>query len=93
MNTCTQLQGGYQLIWEYFGKVPISQKIDPSIESLVDEILHDNRSLGSLEGRDTEQAREISDRIERLQLQINQKVYSLYDLTTEEISIVDAATS
>ena len=76
---CTQIQNGYQLIWKYFGQIPIPS-ITPSqqqsIIALVDKILAAKKA----DPRADTSAWE--DEIDKL-------VYELYGLTEEEIKVVE----
>ena len=76
---CTAIRNGYQLIWKYFREIPIvhgNEKQREAMESKVDKIL-------SLKKNDVDA--DTSD----LESQIDQLVYELYDLTEEEIEIVE----
>lgn len=76
---CTDIQNGYQLIWKYFSQIPISINNDivrEQITSLVNEIL-------SIKNQNS-----LADTIE-LENQIDRLVYELYELTEEEIKIVE----
>jgi adenine-specific DNA-methyltransferase len=76
---CTAIQNGYQLIWKYFSQIPIAIGNDivrKLISGLVNEIL-------SMKKEKT-----IADTTE-LESQIDQLVYQLYDLTEEEIKIIE----
>lgn len=76
---CTAIQNGYQLIWDYFGKILIAKANDEQrikITEKVDQIL----SLKK-ENPQTD--------ISELENQIDQLVYELYGLTKEEIKIVE----
>ncbi|MEI6138228.1 MAG: Eco57I restriction-modification methylase domain-containing protein [Mariniphaga sp.] len=75
---CTSIQNGYQLIWKYFGQLPIPTETvnQKEIIDLVDKIiaakkLHPDRDISKLES------------------EIDQLVYQLYGLTKEEIRIVE----
>ena len=76
---CTQIQNGYQLIWEYFGKIPIPSSPDPAtvsrIENLVDGILA------------AKAANAVAD-TSKLEEAIDEEVYALYGLSQPEIDIV-----
>ena len=75
---CTQIQNGYQLIWKYFGQIPIpdiSLSQQGPIVSLVEKILSAKKSNPQADTSDLEQ-------------QIDTLVYGLYGLTEEEIKIV-----
>jgi len=73
---CTKLRNGYQLIWEYFQKVLIPT---PS-ESLREQIASTAEELTKL----------VSER-EQLPLEdkLNQLVYQAFDLTSEEIALIE----
>ena len=76
---CTAIQNGYQLIWKYFGQIPIPQYNEnesESISNLVNQILIAKKNSGSTNTITLEKA-------------IDQLVYELYGLTEEEIKIVE----
>ncbi len=77
---CTQIQNGYQLIWEYLGKIPIpsgsQRELCEQITSLVDRILA---------AKKTDPTADTS----ALEAEIDQLVYKLYGLTDEEIAVVE----
>lgn len=79
---CTAIQNGFQLIWKYFSQIPIvrgNDEIRFQIEALVNHIL-DLRTQNAL--------RDVSE----LESQIDQLVYQLYELTDEEIAIIEEST-
>ncbi|MBA4408972.1 MAG: type II restriction endonuclease [Odoribacter sp.] len=76
---CTAIQNGYQLIWQYFGQIPIAkvsveQKL--AIEELVNQILTAKRHNPNIVTNDLER-------------KIDELVYQLYELTPEEIQIIE----
>ena len=81
---CTQIQNGYQLIWEYLGKIPIpaGSRSEPcettaaQIAALVDRILEAKKSDPTAD-------------IAKLEADIDALVYKLYGLTDEEIAVVE----
>jgi len=80
---CTQIQNGYQLIWKYFGEIPIalaenekSKKIAEKVELI-------------LEAKKKDPAAKTS----KLEDEIDDIIYDLYDLLPEEIAIVKGASS
>lgn len=80
---CTQIQNGYQLIWKYFGEIPIalaenekSRKIAEKVELILSEKKKDPSAKTS----------ELEDDIDDI-------VYDLYGLLPEEIDIVKRASS
>jgi hypothetical protein len=75
---CTAIQNGYQLIWKYFGQIPIpkaNQKQSKLITSIVDKILAAKKGDRHADTSELEKA------IDRL-------VYKLYQLTYDEIKII-----
>lgn len=42
---CSQIQGGYQLIWKYFGQIPIADCNDKCLSPLADKMLSLNAQL------------------------------------------------
>jgi type II restriction/modification system DNA methylase subunit YeeA len=76
---CTAIQNGFQLIWKYFGQIPIPQ-VNPKqrevITSLVNQILTTKKSDPKAD-------------ITTLETEIDQLVYQLYELTPEEIKIIE----
>jgi hypothetical protein len=78
---CTVIQNGYQLIWKYFGQIPIPQAKEEHAEpinNLVDQILSLKKSNPSADTSVLEQ-------------EIDKLVYELYGLTEEEIRIVEGS--
>ncbi len=76
---CTAIQNGYQLIWKYFGQIPIpkvSEKEAKPIIDLVDSILEQKKA-------------NVNADVKVLEADIDQLVYQLYGLTKEEIKIVE----
>ena len=76
---CTAIQNGYQLIWKYLGQVPIAQADRKSTQNLTEKISQVLRNKKSDPNADT-----LS-----LEAEIDWLVYRLYDLTWEEVKIVD----
>jgi hypothetical protein len=76
---CTAIQNGFQLIWKYFGQIPIPQ-VNPKqgevITSLVNQILTTKKLDPKAD-------------ITTLETEIDQLVYQLYELTPEEIKIIE----
>jgi hypothetical protein len=76
---CTAIQNGFQLIWKYFGQIPIpqaNQKQRKLITSLVDQIITSKKSDPKADTT-------------ALETEIDQLVYQLYELTEEEIKIIE----
>ena len=73
---CTAIQNGYQLIWQYFGQIPIStnESYKNEIIGLVNDVI-----LSKENERDTT----------TLESEINRLVYQLYDLTEDEIELIE----
>ena len=72
---CTQIQNGYQLIWKYFGKIPVPKTLPPELTALVEEILAAKKENPSAD-------------VSALEEKIDKLVFDLYDLTDEEREIV-----
>ena len=76
---CTAIQNGFQLIWKYFSQIPIATGNDTvknKIADLVDKVISIKKQNPTADTSD-------------LEAQIDQLVYQLYDLTEEEIKIVE----
>lgn len=88
-NTCTEIRGGYQLIWKYFGNVPIAKQNSPELERLVDKMLQLNEKLLVLKGKQTDEKTRLEQEITETDSKIDQLVYGLYGITKEEQRIVE----
>jgi len=95
-NYCTQIQNGYQLIFNYLGKIPIRtiKVSDPQdvarhdhMVSLVDQMLSLHKQIH--EARTPHEQTAFQRQIEATDHQIDALVYELYGLTEEEIKIVE----
>lgn len=78
---CSAIQNGYQLIWKYFSQIPIATGNDmvrKQVSDLVNDILSTKKQNPSADTTELEK-------------QIDQLVYQLYDLTEEEIGIIEKA--
>ena len=93
---CTQIQNGYQLIFNYLGKIPIrtinfSNPEDVArhdrMVSLVDQMLSLRKQLK--EARTPHEQTGLQRQIEATDGQIDALVYELYGLTEDEIRIVE----
>lgn len=76
---CTAIQNGYQLIWKYFSEIPIIQGNEEQrirIENIVNEILSQKK-----ENPETDTS--------ELEAKIDNLVYELYELTEEEIAVIE----
>ncbi len=72
---CTQIQNGYQLLWQYFQKIPIPKALPVELDSLVDEILTAKKENAAAD-------------VSVLEEKIDNLVFDLYGLTPEEREIV-----
>jgi type I restriction-modification system DNA methylase subunit len=95
---CTQIQGGYQLIWDYLKKIPIRRPNtdDPAekahhdtIVEQVETILRLKREQSELDMLFTDKHQELAFAIEAADRKIDAAVYALYGLTDEEIAVVE----
>jgi len=93
---CTQIQRGYQLIFKYFGKIPIHpiDFSDPAdvarhdrMVALVEQMLALHKQLP--QARTPHEQTALGRQIEATDRQIDALVYELYGLTEEEIGIVE----
>jgi hypothetical protein len=93
---CTQIQSGYQLIFKYFGRIPIHMIdfSDPDDKSHHDKVvmlvkhmleLHEQLSKATEESEKTV----LQKQIDETDQQLDNQVYELYELTEEEIAIVE----
>ncbi|MEO8150447.1 MAG: Eco57I restriction-modification methylase domain-containing protein [Bacteroidia bacterium] len=76
-NYCTAIQNGFQLIWKYFGQIPIPTITliqEKQMNDLVDKVI-----LKKQQGKDTTHNEK----------KIDELVYSLYNLSEDEIKIVE----
>ena len=92
-KNCTQIQNGYQLIFQYLEKIPIVNRAstqENKIIQLVDTLLQLTSDLKV----DVlpESLQQLQTRIAHIEEKIDQLVYELYQLTPEEIKLVEAAT-
>jgi len=88
-NTCTEIQGGYQLIWKYFGNVSITKNKSNLLEKLVDKILSLNKHINKLKNKQTDQKAQLEKEIQKLDNEIDEEVYKLYGITEEEKKIIE----
>jgi len=93
---CTQIQNGYQLIFKYLGKIPIRtiefsnpedrakhDKMVGLVERMLE--LHERLARARTENEKTMLQRQI----DAIDGQIDKLVYELYELTPEEIEIIE----
>jgi hypothetical protein len=99
-NYCTQVQNGYQLIFQYLGKIPIYtidfDNSDDKIRhdrmgALVTEMLELHKHLS--QAKTDQEKRIILQDIESTDRQIDSLVYGLYGLTSDEIAVVEESVS
>ena len=88
-NICTEIRGGYQLIWKYFGNVPIVKHPSPELEQLADKMLQLNEKLLRLKGKQTDEKAKLEKEIVEVDAKIDTLVYDLYDLTLDERKIIE----
>ena len=93
---CTQIQGGYQLIFKYFEKIPI-RTIDfhnPTEKAQHDQLVALVDNMLELQKKYREARMEIDKglyerQIKIIDAQIDRLVYDLYGLTEEEVRVVE----
>ena len=76
---CTQIQNGCQLIWKYFGQIPIPNINNEALSTMVDEMLKKTEALQSLADQ-FQRSIERNFDIEKP----SQKLESWYDLTFKD---------
>ena len=89
MNTCTQIRGGYQLIWKYFGNVPIAKKKSPVLEKLSEKMISLSNRLIEIGDKKTDERAKIENEIKKTDSEIDELVYEIYGLTDSEKEIVE----
>jgi very-short-patch-repair endonuclease len=75
-NYCSAIQNGYQLIWKYLGAIPIAlsgQEYRAMISTLVEKMINADST----------------DLKKQMAVEIDQVVYELFDLTEEEVAIIE----
>ena len=75
---CTQIQNGYQLIWEYLGKIPVPKELPPELSDKVDAIIAAKKADANAD-------------TSALEAEIDDIVFGLYGLTAEERALVQGA--
>ena len=104
-NSCTQIQNGYQLSYNYLKQIPIpkiSEVEEKTFIALVDEILRAKETLkkykkhfDKLSANDKieiiEESEKLEARVVECEKEIDAMVYALYGLSEDEIGIVESA--
>jgi hypothetical protein len=95
-NYCTQFQNGYQLIFQYLGKIPL---YTPDFDNPDDKVRHDRMVTLVTEmlqlhkhlsqAKTDQEKRIITREIESTDRQIDSLVYGLYGLTADEIEVIE----
>ena len=75
---CTQIQNGYQLIWQYLSKIPVPKKLPAELGKKVAEIIAAKKENPSADTG-------------KLEREIDDIVFDLYGLTKEEREVVKKA--
>ncbi|MDP1817840.1 MAG: Eco57I restriction-modification methylase domain-containing protein [Leadbetterella sp.] len=78
---CTPIQNGYQLIWKYFGQIPIPNNFQERSANLRYEV----KQILRLKKQDSNADTSV------LEAEIDRMVYELYGLTEEEIAVVEGS--
>ena len=93
---CTQIQGGYQLIYDYLKNIPIrtinfdapqDKSRHDTIVKLVEQMLDAKEKLSN--AKTESETNRFDSLCQTLDRQIDEAVYELYGLTPEEIAIVE----
>jgi type I restriction-modification system DNA methylase subunit len=88
-NTCTQVRGGYQLIWRYFRNIPIPKKRSPELEKESERMIRLTERIHALGKKQTEERVKLEKEANETSKRIDDLVYDLYELTTEERGTVE----
>ena len=72
---CTQIQNGYQLIWQYLGKIPVPKVLPKELGQKVDAIIAAKKGDPSAD-------------TSSLEAEIDEIVFDLYGLTPAERAVV-----
>lgn len=75
---CTQIQNGYQLIWDYFKQVRIPNAPDPL-----------RQQIASLAQQCHDVAKDNPDKLPALEAALNQLVYQAYGLDEDDIQVIE----
>jgi adenine-specific DNA-methyltransferase len=81
-KNCTQIQGGYQLIFKYLGKIPVRAPSSASEKKIAKEI----------ESKAKAATRATGAKLALVQNEINQLFYQYYALSQAEIKIIEDST-
>ncbi|MBN1339708.1 MAG: N-6 DNA methylase [Bacteroidales bacterium] len=86
-NYCTKIQNGYQLIYKYLEKIPVTLKNDSQLHDYVKRIFFLNEELSKT--RMSAHREQLQRTIEHTERKIDELVYGLYGLDEEEIGIIE----
>lgn len=90
-NTCTQIRGGYQLIWKYFKNIPIAKKKSSELEKLSEQMISLNNMLTEMGNKKTDKRARIENEIGKIDHQIDELVYKVYGITETEQKIIEGS--
>ena len=90
-NKCTQIQGGYQLIWKYFGNVPITNRKSPELEKLSEKMISLNKHLTEIGNKRTDERTSLEAEIRKTDDEIDQRVCDVYGINEKEKVIIETA--
>lgn len=88
-NTCTQVRGGYQLIWSYFSNVPVPKGKSSELEKESERMIQLTKRLLALGNKQTEERAKLEKEALETSRRIDELVYDLYGLTVEERKTVE----
>ena len=80
---CTAIQNGYQLIWNYFGQIPIPKANSEQSVAIIEKV----NAILALKKVEV-QSEEVLQKCLMLEAEIDEMVFDLYELTAEERTIV-----
>lgn len=90
-NTCTQIRGGYQLMWEYFKNIPITKKKSSELVKLSEQMISLNNTLTEIGNKKTDKRARVENEIRKVDRQIDELVYEIYQINEAEKRIIEAS--
>jgi type I restriction-modification system DNA methylase subunit len=88
-NNCTQIRGGYQLIWKYFANVAVPRPRSPELERESETMIRLTERLIALGRKQTDERVKLEREVKETSGRIDDLVYELYRLTTEDKRTVE----
>jgi len=90
-NYCNRVRGGYILSWKYLGRIPVPRTLPTTLTELAKKMLQLNRKLLSLRKKKTDERAELEVQIRKIDSQIDELVYEIYEIDETERKIIEAS--